>query len=426
MFFLAITCIALNSVQFLEVKEWGAPLRGSRGGLKNIYFASLSGRIYYLYYSQSSTNTTMSLNSKSSAVKRIMADVRELGKHPSSRYQAQPLEENVFEWHFTIKGPAGSDFENGIYHGRILLPSEYPFKPPNIIFLTKNGRFEVGTKICLSISAYHPEAWQPAWGIRTMLEAIISFLPSEGNGAIGALDWTPDERRRLASESHSFNCPLCGKVKDLMLDPESVGNSDAPDADIAAQISQLHMHNVGVVAGNASPSACGAKASVGAGGGTAVGGGSANSTPARERSVSSLSDVSEVSAVSVNTAALMAAANSPFSSPFSSPSPSRTPSFVTPRTPNSTEEVSTSFHPSPHPSPHPLTPPRGVDIPSILDDERNSENPRGTSENIANVNIDNNRMDNRYIKKTHPKILKIYFYFVMFFQRSSSSPDATV
>ena len=33
-----------------------------------------------------------------------------------------------------------------------------------------------------------------------MLEAIISFLPSEGNGAIGALDWTPEERRRLAAE----------------------------------------------------------------------------------------------------------------------------------------------------------------------------------------------------------------------------------
>jgi hypothetical protein len=36
--------------------------------------------------------------------------------------------------------------------------------------------------------------------VRTMLEAIISFLPSEGAGAIGALDWTPRERRKLAEE----------------------------------------------------------------------------------------------------------------------------------------------------------------------------------------------------------------------------------
>jgi ubiquitin-conjugating enzyme E2 J1 len=64
----------------------------------------------------------------------------------------------------------------------------------------RNGRFEVGTKICLSISAYHEETWQPAWGIRTMLEAIISFLPSEGAGAIGALDWSKEERAKLAVE----------------------------------------------------------------------------------------------------------------------------------------------------------------------------------------------------------------------------------
>jgi ubiquitin-protein ligase len=78
----------------------------------------------------------MSVNTKNTGVKRILADVRELQRHPSSRYAAAPLEDNMFEWHFTIRGPKGSDFEGGIYHGRILLPPEYPFKPPNIIFTT--------------------------------------------------------------------------------------------------------------------------------------------------------------------------------------------------------------------------------------------------------------------------------------------------
>ena len=36
--------------------------------------------------------------------------------------------------------------------------------------------------------------------VRTMLEAIISFFPSEGGGAIGALEWTREERQRLARE----------------------------------------------------------------------------------------------------------------------------------------------------------------------------------------------------------------------------------
>ena len=35
--------------------------------------------------------------------------------------------------------------------------------------LTPSGRFEVNKKICLSISSFHPETWQPSWGIRTAL-----------------------------------------------------------------------------------------------------------------------------------------------------------------------------------------------------------------------------------------------------------------
>jgi ubiquitin-conjugating enzyme E2 J1 len=75
----------------------------------------------------------------------------------------------------------------GIYHGRIILPPEYPMKPPNVIFMTPNGRFELHKKICLSISGYHPETWRPSWSIRTALLAMIGFMPTHGNGAIGSL-----------------------------------------------------------------------------------------------------------------------------------------------------------------------------------------------------------------------------------------------
>ena len=50
-------------------------------------------------------------------------------------------QDNIFEWHFTIRGPADTDFEGGIYHGRILLPAEYPMKPPSIIMLTVIKKF---------------------------------------------------------------------------------------------------------------------------------------------------------------------------------------------------------------------------------------------------------------------------------------------
>lgn len=141
----------------------------------------------------------------------------------------------MFEWHFTIRGAEKTDFEGGIYHGRILLDSEYPFKPPHIMFLTPSGRFETNTKICLSFSAYHPELWQPAWGIRLILEALISFMPTPGDGAIGALDWSSEERKRLAKKSQSFVCPHCGPIAQLLpkLDPEKKKKTSSYAKEIA-------------------------------------------------------------------------------------------------------------------------------------------------------------------------------------------------
>ena len=153
-------------------------------------------------------NQAAKWNQKNPAVRRILADVRELARDPSDQYAAKPVDENMFEWHFVIRGPKGTDFEGGRYHGKILLPAEYPFKPPHIVFLTPNGRWETRTKICLSMSAYHPEDWQPAWGIRTMLEALISFMPSPSDGALGALDCTPEQRKRFAAESLNYTHPL--------------------------------------------------------------------------------------------------------------------------------------------------------------------------------------------------------------------------
>lgn len=159
-------------------------------------------------------------NVKSPAVKRLMREACEL-KEPTEEYWAHPLDDNLFEWHFTVQGPPGTDFEGGVYHGRILLPADYPMRPPNIILMTPNGRFETNKKICLSISGYHPETWQPSWSIRTALLALIAFMPTPGGGTIGSLDYTPEERQMLARKSQLFECSSCGKVAEHLLSSAS-------------------------------------------------------------------------------------------------------------------------------------------------------------------------------------------------------------
>jgi ubiquitin-conjugating enzyme E2 J1 len=125
-------------------------------------FCLFAGNFFFLADKASlrKMESAASPSSRNPAVRRIMSEWKELKKNKSSQLCAHPLEDNLFEFHFTIRGAAGTDFEGGLYHGRILLPHNYPLKPPNIVFLTPNGRFDVGMKICLTVSAHHPETWQ--------------------------------------------------------------------------------------------------------------------------------------------------------------------------------------------------------------------------------------------------------------------------
>lgn len=166
-----------------------------------------------------------------------MREAAELIASPSPDYTATPLDDNLFEWHFTLRGPPGADpppitsdpshasssstpagvYSNGIYHGRIVLPPTYPLRPPSFRFFTPSGRFECNREICLSISGHHEETWQPAWGLRTALVALRTFMETDAKGQLGGLDSSNDVRRRLAGESRSWRCPTCSKSNEEIL-----------------------------------------------------------------------------------------------------------------------------------------------------------------------------------------------------------------
>ncbi|KII88954.1 hypothetical protein PLICRDRAFT_159917 [Plicaturopsis crispa FD-325 SS-3] len=169
----------------------------------------------------------MALNKNNSAVKRIMQEARELANDPCTDYSAAPLEDDIFEWHCTLRGPAGTEFEGGLYHFRILLPAEYPFRPPSIMLLTPNGRFELNTKICISFTSYHEEMWQPAWGVRTAILGLQGFFPLKGQAAVGvgSIEYPASERKRLAVLSRDWICPHCQQKNIECLPDPPIGGS---------------------------------------------------------------------------------------------------------------------------------------------------------------------------------------------------------
>ncbi len=169
-------------------------------------------------------------NTKSPTIKRILKEAAELSTNPDPTLHAAPLESNLFEWHFTLRGPPSTPYAAGSYHGRIVLPQQYPLRPPSFRFMTPSGRFEPNREICLSISGHHEETWQPAWGIRTALWALRAFMEGGAKGQLGGMEMGEAERKTLAEESRGWRCTACGgKSNEEILDAQGEGGGDGSE-----------------------------------------------------------------------------------------------------------------------------------------------------------------------------------------------------
>ncbi|PHJ23509.1 ubiquitin conjugating enzyme e2 [Cystoisospora suis] len=114
---------------------------------------------------------------------------------------------DLLTWHFVLHDlPLDSPYHGGVYHGKLVFPSNYPFAPPSIFMLTPSGRFEINQKLCVSMSDFHPETWSPSWRLETIVTGFLSFMLDTGDPAThGSIRASFAERRRLALESFAHN-----------------------------------------------------------------------------------------------------------------------------------------------------------------------------------------------------------------------------
>eukprot|EP01089_Gocevia_fonbrunei_P012916 TRINITY_DN3176_c0_g2_i1.p1 TRINITY_DN3176_c0_g2~~TRINITY_DN3176_c0_g2_i1.p1 ORF type:complete len:220 (+),score=32.46 TRINITY_DN3176_c0_g2_i1:32-691(+) len=142
--------------------------------------------------------------SKKQYVRRLRKEFTQLVKEPVPHILAIPAESNILEWHYTIIGPDDSPYKGGYYHGKLKFPEEYPLKPPSIYMITPNGRFKPDVRLCLSMSDYHPELWNPLWSVGSILTGLLSFM-LEDKPTTGSVTTTEHEKRQLAKVSMEFN-----------------------------------------------------------------------------------------------------------------------------------------------------------------------------------------------------------------------------
>uniref|UniRef100_A0A3B4T1W8 Ubiquitin-conjugating enzyme E2 J2 n=1 Tax=Seriola dumerili TaxID=41447 RepID=A0A3B4T1W8_SERDU len=139
------------------------------------------------------------------ATQRLKQDYLRIKKDPVPYICAEPLPSNILEWHYVVRGPEKTPYEGGYYHGKLIFPREFPFKPPSIYMITPNGRFKCNTRLCLSITDFHPDTWNPAWSVSTILTGLLSFMVEKGPtlGSIETSDYTEMKQKQKAQEELS-------------------------------------------------------------------------------------------------------------------------------------------------------------------------------------------------------------------------------
>jgi len=219
------------------------------------------------------------------ATARLKQDFLRLTKDPVPYVTAAPMPSNILEWHYVVTGPEKTPYEGGLYHGKLVFPREFPFKPPSIYMITPSGRFKVNTRLCLSISDFHPDTWNPAWSVSSILTGLVSFM-TEKTPTLGSLETSDYTKRQLALQSLECNLQnkvfvelfpeLCDDIRDKLKDLQAGVATASASTTTASSTTTSPSSSLQLKAPKEeSPALRGAAGVVGGGGGGAGGAGDA-------------------------------------------------------------------------------------------------------------------------------------------------------
>ena len=138
--------------------------------------------------------------------------VKKTGKI-SDNFICLPDPEDVYTWYYVVFGiKEPSEYDGGFYFGKVTCPPDYPAKAPNIKIITENGRFRThGEGICLSISNFHPESWNPAWKVSQIVIGLVSFWISNEYTWGAVEDYEFDSNPDLSETEQKLNYAMCSR-----------------------------------------------------------------------------------------------------------------------------------------------------------------------------------------------------------------------
>jgi ubiquitin-conjugating enzyme E2 D/E len=109
------------------------------------------------------------------SARRITKELQDLKRDAPENCSAGPRSDNMYVWDAMIMGPTGTPFSGGMFNLEIHFPTDYPFKPPKVVFITRIYHPNISThgNICLDILK---DQWSPALTVSKVLLSICSLL----------------------------------------------------------------------------------------------------------------------------------------------------------------------------------------------------------------------------------------------------------
>lgn len=84
-------------------------------------------------------------------------------------------ESDITTW-FGLILPENSPYSKGAFKIKMVFPKEYPFKPPNITFLTKIYHPNIDEEGAVCLNIVNPEMWKPATRVINIVDALVKLV----------------------------------------------------------------------------------------------------------------------------------------------------------------------------------------------------------------------------------------------------------
>jgi ubiquitin-protein ligase len=123
------------------------------------------------------------------SAKIIAKHYEKYNKDPIDNLSIEDPKNDIYKWNFILTGPKDTPWEDELYEGIIIFPTNYPFSPPQIKFTS--GLFHPNVypdgKLCISILhegvdeyGYEDtsERWSPVQTISSIFLSILSLFHS--------------------------------------------------------------------------------------------------------------------------------------------------------------------------------------------------------------------------------------------------------